>query len=280
MNDQFSIGETARLNNVTIQTLRYYDKLGIFKPYYVDPNNGYRYYHIKQFFYLDIIKYLKSIHVPLEEIKHIILNTPQDMRQFLEDQEHVIEIEFKKLEFARALLQKRKEQLNEQLEICSQNKGEIYRRNINQEKIIKVSTPCLNPSSEPGLDARKLALVLEDKGYLIDNQYGYIFDLDSYQNSAIKYNYMFTTGSNEYSFELEYPLELDMISSGEYICVAFDWSYKEKNYCYYYNLLYRHIKDNGINTDNIVYEVSLPTNYSSLKEETFLTELRVKILDV
>ncbi|MCY8208580.1 MerR family DNA-binding transcriptional regulator, partial [Bacillus subtilis] len=55
MKEYFTIGETARLNNISIQTLRYYDRIGIFKPHYTDQDNGYRYYHVKQFFYLDVI---------------------------------------------------------------------------------------------------------------------------------------------------------------------------------------------------------------------------------
>ncbi|BCE09411.1 hypothetical protein RSC2_01207 [Bacillus paralicheniformis] len=85
MKEYFSIGETARLNNISIQTLRYYDKIGIFKPQCTDRDNGYRYYHVKQFFYLDIIKYLKSIKTPLGEIKRMIshTSTPNGCKPFL-----------------------------------------------------------------------------------------------------------------------------------------------------------------------------------------------------
>ncbi|MEK4974726.1 MerR family DNA-binding transcriptional regulator [Niallia sp. FSL R7-0648] len=278
MDDYFTIGETARLNNISIQTLRYYDKLGIFKPDYTDPENGYRYYHIKQFFYLDIIKYLKGIQTPLEDIKKNILNNPHDMWDFLENQETVIEDEMKRIESAKCLLQKRKMQLKEQLEICSKEKGTIYFREKGEEKILKVSTPCLNSDSDPGLNARKLASVLEDKGCIIDNHYGYIFDLKSYSDIGIHYNYMYTTVSQNENFAVEYPIELDVIPSGDYVCISFDWSSKEKNYDYYYSKLFDYIKQNMIQTDDIVYEVSLPTSYSSLKEATFLTELRVRII--
>lgn len=32
MKEYFTIGETARLNNISIQTLRYHDRIGVFKP--------------------------------------------------------------------------------------------------------------------------------------------------------------------------------------------------------------------------------------------------------
>ncbi|MCM3213232.1 MerR family transcriptional regulator [Niallia taxi] len=276
MNEHFSIGETAKLNNITIQTLRYYDKLGIFKPDYTDPSNGYRYYHISQFFYLDIIKYLKSIQTPLEEIKQIILNTPQDMRNFLQQQETIIENEFKKLQDAKCILEKKKRQLNEQLEICGKERGKVYFRSIKEERILKMSIKALTPSNgRPGLYVRKLANVLEEKGCIIDNRYGYIYSLKLYNNTEINYEYIYTSVSEE-NLNIEEPMTIDIIPSGDYICIAFDLSENNNDYNKYYRELYHYIVSNNIQTDGNVYEVSLPTNYSSLKEETFLIELRAK----
>jgi DNA-binding transcriptional MerR regulator len=279
MNEHFSIGETAKLNNISIQTLRYYDKLGIFKPDYTDPSNGYRYYHISQFFYLDIIKYLKSIQTPLEEIKRIILNTPQDMRNFLQQQETVIEDEFKKLQDAKCILEKKKRQLNEQLEICGKERGEVYFRSIKEERILMMPTPSLTPfNGRPGLYVRKLANVLEEKGCIIDNQYGYIFSLKSYKDTDINYEYIYTSVSEE-NLNIEEPMTIGTISSGDYVCIAFDSSENNNDYYHYYQKLYHYIVSNNIQIDRKVYEVSLPTNYSSLKEETFLIELRAKRID-
>ena len=42
MKDMFSIGELASYQNISKQTLIYYDKIGLFKPAYVDPDNKYR----------------------------------------------------------------------------------------------------------------------------------------------------------------------------------------------------------------------------------------------
>lgn len=61
MKKYFSIGETAKINNVSIQALRLYDKMGLLKPAYVDQESKYRYYTIDQFIYLDLIKYSKYI---------------------------------------------------------------------------------------------------------------------------------------------------------------------------------------------------------------------------
>ena len=60
-------GETASLFNVNIRTLRYYDKIGLLRPEWVDPDTGYRYYSTKQFERLNTILYLKALKVPLEK---------------------------------------------------------------------------------------------------------------------------------------------------------------------------------------------------------------------
>lgn len=67
--DKLSIGEMSKVNNVSTQTLRLYDKLGLLKPQYVNGENGYRYYSIKQSAQLDMIQYMKAIGMSLNEIK-------------------------------------------------------------------------------------------------------------------------------------------------------------------------------------------------------------------
>lgn len=67
--DKLSIGRMAELNNTSVQTLRYYAKLGLLKPEYVDESTGYRYYGIKQCARLDMINYMKYLGMSLDNIK-------------------------------------------------------------------------------------------------------------------------------------------------------------------------------------------------------------------
>lgn len=69
MKNLFSIGELSRQQNISRQTLIFYDKIGLFCPAYVDPDNGYRYYSASQLDYLDTICIMKKIGFSLEEIK-------------------------------------------------------------------------------------------------------------------------------------------------------------------------------------------------------------------
>lgn len=70
--DKMKIGEMAQFNKVSIPTLRLYDKVGILKPCYTDPETNYRYYSINQKARLDMIQYMKELGLSLGEIKSIL----------------------------------------------------------------------------------------------------------------------------------------------------------------------------------------------------------------
>lgn len=71
-NKMMKIGEMARFNRVSISTLRLYDKVGILKPCYTDPETNYRYYSIHQKARLDMIQYMKELGMSLGEIGDIL----------------------------------------------------------------------------------------------------------------------------------------------------------------------------------------------------------------
>lgn len=279
MKEYYSIGETAKLNNISVQTLRYYDRLGIFKPEHVDVNNGYRFYHIRQFFYLDIIKSLKYIQTPLEEIKKILVDTPENMLHSLKKQEKAIQEEKARLVQAEQLLERRKLQLAEQIEICQKSKEEgIYTRYIDEQKVLKIDTSNSSPNDAPYFHIRQLADKLEERCSLIDNQCGYIYEMKDYQNiNQIYYDFFYTSIPHDHIelSEKETGLEFDLIPSGEYVCAAFDWSLQQ--YISHYQKLYQYIKANDLETEGKMYEVSIPINYSAIREDCFITEIRIKI---
>ena len=48
MKNYFTISEFAKLRDININSLRYYEKLGLLKPAFIDESNGYRYYSAEQ----------------------------------------------------------------------------------------------------------------------------------------------------------------------------------------------------------------------------------------
>ena len=63
-----SITELAKLRRLTSETLRYYDRIGLIHPEYVDPETRYRYYSIRQYEKVGTIKELRQLGMSIKEI--------------------------------------------------------------------------------------------------------------------------------------------------------------------------------------------------------------------
>lgn len=66
--DLLSIGEFARLRGVSVKSLRYYERMGVLKPAYVDPSSGYRYYVLSQAAELDVVQTFIELGIPIKEM--------------------------------------------------------------------------------------------------------------------------------------------------------------------------------------------------------------------
>ena len=114
MKDMFLAGELAKLQKISKQTLLFYDKIGLFKPSYIDPENGYRYYSADQLDYLDTILIMKKIGFPLNEIKeHMKSYTTKNSLAFLRKQIDVINKDILELNMIKNRLERRCEQVEE-----------------------------------------------------------------------------------------------------------------------------------------------------------------------
>lgn len=111
---RLTIGQMAQLNHISEQTLRLYDREGILKAQEVDPESGYRYYHILQSARIDLIQNLKTYGLTLKQIRDMLDNDNSDVIQ-------------KKLE-AQA------EEIQQQLEQLSQVKNTLQRVLDNYKK--------------------------------------------------------------------------------------------------------------------------------------------------
>jgi DNA-binding transcriptional MerR regulator len=94
----FKIRDFARLSQVSVRTLHYYDQLGLLKPVRVDPFTGYRYYGAEQLPRLNRILALKDLGLSLEQIAHLLRTElpPAQLRELLrlkqaELQQHIQE---------------------------------------------------------------------------------------------------------------------------------------------------------------------------------------------
>ena len=77
----YKIKEFSMRCGVSVDTLKYYDSIDLFKPLYVDNDSQYRYYDAKQIHSINRIQVLKQSHFSLTEIKSMIeQNTENEER--------------------------------------------------------------------------------------------------------------------------------------------------------------------------------------------------------
>jgi len=121
-NDSLSVGQIAELCGISRQTLIFYDKINIFKPYTIDQNNNYRYYTVQQIPLLREILLLKTVGVPLKDIKLYLKTLSLETSiALLQKQDELVSLKVKELdELSRSIKKK--------LSVLSEAKG-YYKEN-------------------------------------------------------------------------------------------------------------------------------------------------------
>ncbi|WP_096439760.1 MerR family transcriptional regulator [Alteribacter populi] len=208
----FSIGEVSKLKNITIKALRYYHNIGLLIPAYINPDNGYRYYTINQFIYLDIIKICRHRNVSINEIKALFAKADTNyLKLYLEQKNEEIHNEIKKLE-----------QFNKQIEILKttihSSEDELMNKGFNiqtfEERYFLSS-----PTQGGELNEIKSFDKLDEKlGEFTINtfQYGLIYSCH-YDNWEISDVFRLIT-SDDYKF-LKDTSNVSELPKGEYLTV-------------------------------------------------------------
>jgi DNA-binding transcriptional MerR regulator len=85
----FKIGEFSTIARVSTVLLRHYDDLDLFKPLYVDPQTGYRYYSVEQLPRLNRILALKNLGLTLDQVAHLMIDeiTHEEIQNMLRQKE-------------------------------------------------------------------------------------------------------------------------------------------------------------------------------------------------
>src|SRR5258707_3653723 len=83
MSNTLSIGDFSFMTHLSIKTLRYYHQVGLLEPAEVDPNTGYRYYHVEQIPTAQIIQRFRDLNMPVDEVKAVLAAPNLDTRNAL-----------------------------------------------------------------------------------------------------------------------------------------------------------------------------------------------------
>lgn len=252
MENYFSIGEMAKLHNVSIETLRHYDRQDLLKPDYINENTGYRYYSMKSFIKMDIIKKCKAIGLALDEIKETMKNydSIESILKILEKQKEIVDKKLESLRHIKDSIENMQSDINESLEIGI---NKIYVKHNEKRKMIKYDYSG-RYTKEFELKLRKTLLEVER---MQDNYDHKIVFSASFKDliEEDKLTYIKTMISLDNINNLE--KEIVTLPEGEYLTMYFDDNfYNTKKY---YNEIIKYIKENNIEISGDFHEIYIMT---------------------
>lgn len=131
-----TISEFARLRDINFNSLRYYEKLKILIPAWVDPITKYRYYLPEQLGTLDTILLAIRLGIPLKDLKKYIDDDGNlDEKKILENGKQAMQEQISEMQKGLELIQFNLDNIEQNQKYCDQ-KG-IYTRRIKERFFIE-----------------------------------------------------------------------------------------------------------------------------------------------
>ncbi len=279
MHRYLSITELSRIKKITSETLRHYDRINLYKPDYIDPENGYRYYSYAQCSELGTIIALKKMGISLKDIKkYIDGRSIETSKRMLGDAKTSIQEQIKELQDIERILDKSLKRIDEK-EHVELMKPVI--EHIGRRKVIRS-----NDYVEKLEDAMYSEMVLQSgvNGYysIISAEIeGSLISADSFfdeEKRKLKRVPLILCQENvEYKINPESNFMEAFIEGGDYLCVYGKGRFKYD--CEMSAFLREYIKEHKIesvgdimeldeidmsvtnNIDEVIYRIEIPINF-------------------
>lgn len=269
-NNYFSISETAKLSNITRQTLIYYDKKNILKPALIDENK-YRYYTMSQIETLKIINMLKTFGTTLNTIKEYIDNKDKEgFLDLLEDLKAKMQLKIKETNNYINIIDYRKKILQNSIEINDVNSIFLEIKN-------PISVYCGKPliyNGENGVDHFNNAFELEK-----DLQKHGIVNLGL--NSILKKELITRDYNNEISYfcvslnpEIS-ELKTTTVPGGLYVSAYNKGRYNTSKQTYL--RLIDYIEKNDLIIDGDSFEINITGSFTETNADDYLLKISIKV---
>lgn len=271
MGKYLTIGQMAKLNNISVQTLRHYEKVELLKPSYTNENTGYRYYSMKDFNTIDLIKQCKAMGMSLEEIKEVTNNytSLESIEDILNNQKMIIDEKIKELENIKKKIVYMKDTI-----ATSLDKGinKVFIKYNNQRKFIKYNYTG-RYTDEFEINLRKVLLEVE-RDY--ENVNAEIAFTTSYEDINKEGNVVYKNVMINLGEDIDFKDEkIITIPEGDYLTMYFDDAYRDAGK--YYEIIMKYIKDNEIKPKGDFHEIYIMTRVGMDGKEKSLGQIEILI---
>jgi DNA-binding transcriptional MerR regulator/effector-binding domain-containing protein len=137
MKDVMSAGELSALFNINVQTLHYYDSIGLMTPAVRDEETGRRKYYFEQVYKLASILYMKKIGYSLKQIKeHMESRQPEYTLEHMKLQSEALRKKTQELMAVDSVIQRKIRFIEQELRFAK--KGKVSVRNFPKRGYISI----------------------------------------------------------------------------------------------------------------------------------------------
>lgn len=257
-------GEFAKLAGTTKHTLFHYDRIGLLSPEWKLPNQ-YRYYSVSQLEIFDVIRILREIGMPLEEIKsYLDQRTPALFLDLLEKETSAIEKRIRELKRMKEQLKKEKSSLEHAL------RQDLSRISIvREEEEYLLTAPAPKDADSEAENAQVISqLVLLGKKHHLFSPYG-IGGIQHF-STLEELNYQYS----EYYLITDKPIKdssLQIRPGGNYLCAFHQGGFDTLSQTY--ERAIRYAGEQGISLTNTFYEDILIDKLTVKTEEEYVIRI-------
>ncbi|MFJ8527440.1 helix-turn-helix domain-containing protein [Bacillus sp. NPDC094106] len=218
----FSIGEVAKIKDITIKALRYYHKMGILIPRYIDETTGYRYYSIDQFIHIDIIKSCRELRTSIVELQEIFKDCDTEkLLQFLQLKRDEAEENIKKMQEVIKTIDSLNMNIENFKDVLHDDEISIQ---FFEQRYIMIA-PCKEVGSlQELLYYSNLEKIIHEKGGKMSMERGIIYDVNAGWNVEPKYVFSGVQGD----LNIEDKHNIKILPKGKYVTLAYSKENEEE----------------------------------------------------
>ena len=260
MQEFFKIGELSRLYGIGVDSLRYYEKIGILKP--ERSESGYRHYSLQDIWKLNIIRDLRSLGFSMESIRLYLQNHTVDSTLGL------LEREQKAIDDKILYLQKLRENVASRMKnIREARNRELGVMTFKDYPLRRYYSIPEGYSDEHEMDILIKRLVNMDKEHLYvigSNQIGTAISMEEARKSGrVRYKSVFVIDEKG---EKQLP-------EGRYLTVSYRGDYKNSEF--WVRSMLRYAQDQGLKLRGELLEILWIDIHTSEDVQEHITELQV-----
>ncbi|AFQ44204.1 MerR family transcriptional regulator [Desulfosporosinus meridiei] len=256
MKETLSIGEISALFHLNVQTLIYYDSIGLLVPIERNPTNGYRKYRFDQIYKLATIRYLRRLGYSLKEIQ----------ASYLESRD--IDSNLEQLKKQSSIIRKKAENL------LNTDRAIQQKIHFIEQELPNVDIECVSIKAFP----ERFYFPIGGEELLYGDDWFYLNPTVVFYKNDSKYfgAYLFDDGENtilqkETSDSLRFPV----IPAGRYLC-----GYHQGAYEHIYASAQR-IREAGGDLDlaDITINFNIIDQFVERDNRNYITEVQIPIID-